>query len=311
MTQGRSRRSAMELSLEIAGIKLKSPLLLSSGILGLCWRLMKRALDSGAAAVVTKSLTLAPRRGFPNPTLVEVRCGLLNAMGIPNPGIKEFSSEIRRLKSLGGVVIASIAGESPREYAEAAGLAEEAGADAIEANVSCPHVGGVAEIGQDPGALRSVVAETKGALRIPLIVKLSPNVADIGAMARAAEDAGADAISAINTVKGLAIDIYAKRPVLSAGAGGLSGPAIKPIALRCVYEIRKAVDLPIIGCGGILNWTDAVEFLMAGANALGVGSAVYYRDLSVFREILEGMERFMRENGYRSVEELIGLAHRV
>lgn len=300
----------MELSSEIAGLKLKSPLLLSSGILGLDWRLMKRALDYGAAAVVTKSLTLAPRMGFPNPTLVEVRCGLLNAMGIPNPGVEEFSTEIRRLKDLGATVIASIAGESPKEYAEAAGLAEEAGADAIEANVSCPHVGGVAEIGQDPSALKGVVAEMRGALRIPLIVKLSPNVTNIGEMAEAAEGAGADAISAINTVKGLAIDIYAKRPILSAGAGGLSGPAIKPIALRCVYEIRRAVDLPIIGCGGILDWADAVEFLMAGADALGVGSAIYYRDISVFREILEGMERFMRENGYRSIKELVGLAHR-
>ncbi|MEM2530519.1 MAG: dihydroorotate dehydrogenase [Candidatus Bathyarchaeia archaeon] len=300
----------MELSSEIAGLRLKSPLLLSSGILGLDWRLMKRALDSGAAAVITKSLTLAPRKGFPNPTIVEVRCGLLNAMGIPNPGIKEFSPEIGRLKGLGAIVIASIAGGSPGDYAEAAGLAEEAGADAIEANVSCPHVGGVADIGQDPSALKGVVAEMKGALRVPLIVKLSPNVTDIGGIAKAAEDAGADAISAINTVKGLSIDIYAKRPILSAGTGGLSGPAIKPIALRCVYEIRRAVDLPIIGCGGILDWADAIEFLMAGANALGIGSAIYYRDVSVFGEILEGMKRFMRENGYRSVKELIGLAHR-
>jgi dihydroorotate dehydrogenase (NAD+) catalytic subunit len=300
----------VDLSVEIAGLRLKSPLLLSSGILGLDWRLMKRALDSGAGAVVTKSLTLAPRKGFPNPTLVEVRCGLLNAMGIPNPGIGNFSSEVERLKGIGAVVIVSVAGSSPGEYAEAAGLAEEAGADAVEANVSCPHVSGVAEIGQDPDALRGVVAEMKGALKVPIIVKLSPNVTDIGGMARVAEEAGADAISAINTVKGLAIDIYAKRPILSAGAGGLSGPAIKPIALRCVYEVRRSVGLPIIGCGGILDWVDAIEFLMAGANALGVGSAVYYKDLSAFREILDGMEGFMRENGYGSIGELIGLAHR-
>ena len=300
----------MDLSVEIAGLRLKSPLLLSSGILGLDWRLMKRALDSGAGAVLTKSLTLAPRKGFPNPTLVEVRCGLLNAMGIPNPGIGNFSSEVERLKGIGAVVIVSVAGSSPGEYAEAAGLAEEAGADAVEANVSCPHVSGVAEIGQDPDALRGVVAEMKGALKVPIIVKLSPNVTDIGGMARVAEEAGADAISAINTVKGLAIDIYAKRPILSAGAGGLSGPAIKPIALRCVYEVRRSVGLPIIGCGGILDWVDAIEFLMAGANALGVGSAVYYKDLSAFREILDGMEEFMRENGYGSIGELIGLAHR-
>jgi len=300
----------VDLSVEIAGLRLKSPLLLSSGILGLDWRLMKRALDSGAGAVLTKSLTLAPRKGFPNPTLVEVRCGLLNAMGIPNPGIGNFSSEVERLKGIGAVVIVSVAGSSPGEYAEAAGLAEEAGADAVEANVSCPHVSGVAEIGQDPDALRGVVAEMKGALKVPIIVKLSPNVTDIGGMARVAEEAGADAISAINTVKGLAIDIYAKRPILSAGAGGLSGPAIKPIALRCVYEVRRSVGLPIIGCGGILDWVDAIEFLMAGANALGVGSAVYYKDLSAFREILDGMEEFMRENGYGSIGELIGLAHR-
>ena len=301
---------AVDLSSEIAGLKLRSPLLLSSGILGLDWRLMKRALDSGAAAVVTKSLTLAPRRGFPNPTLVEIGCGLLNAMGIPNPGVREFIPEIERLKGIGATVIVSVAGESPGDYAEAAKLAEGAGADAIEANVSCPHVGGVAEIGQDPEALGEVVAELRDALRVPLIVKLSPNVADIAKMARVAEEAGADAISAINTVKGMAIDIYARRPILSAGVGGLSGPAIKPIALRCVYEVRRAVELPIIGCGGIVDWADAVEFLMAGANALGIGSAIYYRDLSVFREILGGMERFIEENGYGGVRDLIGLAHR-
>jgi len=221
------------LATEIAGLKLANPTMLASGILGYTGLSLKSVIEAGAGAVVTKSLGLEPRTGYPNPTVVQVDCGLLNAMGLPNPGISHFKEEMKELKNTGAPTIVSIYGYSSEEFAKVAETAAKMGADALELNVSCPHVKKAgAEIGCDPQLLTDVVKEVKKKVDKPVIVKLTPNVANIGEIAEAAEKAGADAITAINTVRAMSIDVETGRPLLANKFGGLSGPAVKPIALR-------------------------------------------------------------------------------
>jgi len=248
------------LEVEVAGLKFRNPVLLAAGILGMTAESLIRVAEAGAGGLVTKSVGLKPRKGYPNPTVVQVSCGLINAMGLPNPGIEYFSEEIREVKRRVEIpLIVSVYGYTAEEFAETARLAVEAGADAIELNVSCPHVertGG--EIGQNPKLLREVISKVKSRVSKPVFIKLSPNVSDIAYLAEVAVKAGADAITAINTVRAMKIDIKTGRPILANRIGGLSGPAIKPIAVRCVYEIYERVDTPIFGCGGISNWRDAI-----------------------------------------------------
>jgi dihydroorotate dehydrogenase (NAD+) catalytic subunit len=294
---------------EISGLRLRNPFMLAAGVLGISGHTLRRVAEAGAGAVVTKSYGLLPRSGYPNPTIVETCCGLLNAMGLPNPGIDALKEELEEVKKTNVPVIASVFGCSEEDYAEVAGRAEEAGVDAIELNVSCPHVEEVGkQIGQDPDAVASVTASVKRRVKLPVMVKLTPNVTDIAEIAKRAAEEGADAITAINTVRAITIDIDVKRPILAAGAGGLSGPAIKPIALRCVYEIHKEVDIPIIGCGGITTWRDAVEFFLAGASAVQVGTAIMYIGLEVFSELANGLRAYMESSGFEDVSKLVGLA---
>ncbi|MBS7604674.1 MAG: dihydroorotate dehydrogenase [Candidatus Bathyarchaeia archaeon] len=299
------------MSIHIASLFMPNPTMLASGILGMSAETLRRAADSGAGAVVTKSIGLKPSSGYPNPTVIQVKCGFLNAVGLPNPGIHKFVEEIRMLRDLSVPVIVSVFGFSPEEYAEVAGLAEDAGASAIELNLSCPHVKGTgAEIGQDPRMVKLIVEAVKGSVKKPVFAKLTPNTADIVRLADAAVSAGADAITAINTVKAMAIDVETFRPILSNRFGGLSGPAIKPIAIRCVYEIYEAVGVPIIGCGGIWSWEDAVEFMLAGASAIQVGSAIAVEGLSIFKNICRGLAEYLARKNFKSVREIIGLAHK-
>jgi len=285
--------------------------MLASGVLGISGKTLKRVADSGAGAVVTKSCGLDVREGFPNPTVVEVPCGLLNAFGLPNPGVKAICEEIAEAKDGKVPVIASVYGFSKNDYAEAAGIAEEAGADAVELNVSCPHVREVGvEIGQKADLVAEVTSSVKSKVDVPVIVKLSPNVSNIVDIGIATQRSGADALCAINTVRAMAIDINVKKPILGAKIGGLSGPAIKPIAVRCVFELYEAVDIPIIGCGGAAGWQDAVEFLLAGAVAIQIGTAIVHKDLGVFKEIESGLADYMKDGGFRRIDELVGLAHR-
>ena len=301
----------IDMSIHIASLFMPNPTMLASGILGMSAETLRRAADSGAGAVVTKSIGLKPSSGYPNPTVIQVKCGFLNAVGLPNPGIHKFVEEIRMLRDLSVPVIVSVFGFSPEEYAEVAGLAEDAGASAIELNLSCPHVKGTgAEIGQDPRMVKLIVEAVKGSVKKPVFAKLTPNTADIVRLADAAVSAGADAITAINTVKAMAIDVETFRPILSNRFGGLSGPAIKPIAIRCVYEIYEAVGVPIIGCGGIWSWEDAVEFMLAGASAIQVGSAIAVEGLSIFKNICRGLAEYLARKNFRSVREIIGLAHK-
>ncbi len=271
--------------------------------------ILKRIYDSGAGAVVTKSLGPVPRKGHPNPTFVRVACGGLNAMGLPNPGAEYFVDEIKALKEKGVPVIASFFGGSVQEFAEVAYILSRAGADALELNASCPNV--AKELGMlaaDATNIEKVTAAVKDETKLPVFVKLSPSVTNIKIIAKAAEWGGADAITAVNTVKAIAIDVNMRRPILSNVTGGLSGPAMKPIALRSVWDVVQAVDIPVIGCGGITTGEDAVEFILAGATALEVGTAVMTHGLGVYKEINDGIASYMAKNGFNEVKEMVGLA---
>jgi dihydroorotate dehydrogenase (NAD+) catalytic subunit len=300
------------LSTNVAGLKLQNPTMLASGVLGYSAESLNRVVKGGAGAVVTKSVGLEARAGYPNPTVVQAESGLINAMGLPNPGIEVFSEEIKFMKTiLRAPLIVSVFGYSADEYGKVAAKAVEAGADAIELNVSCPHVKQTgSEIGTNPKILFDVVSQVKSSIKKPLIVKLSPNVADIGEVAQVAVKAGADALTATNTVKAMAIDAETQLPILSNIRGGLSGAAIKPVALRCVYDIAEKVDVPIVGCGGVADWRDAVEFFLAGACAVQVGTAIAVDDVDVFKNINRGVESYLRKKHARSVADIVGLSHR-
>ncbi len=299
------------LSVDIAGLKLRKPTALASGILGYSADSLQAVAESGAGAVVTKSVGVTPRMGYANPTVVQAKSGLINAIGLPNPGINEYVKEITYTKSILQVpLIVSVYGYSTDEYALAAKKAVEAGADAVELNVSCPHVQHTgSEIGQNPKLLKDVICKVKAEVHKPVIVKLSPNVTNIVEIADVAAKAGADALTVINTIRAMAIDTETTLPILSNIRGGLSGPAIKPIALRCVYDIYESVKTPIMGCGGITDWRDAVEFLLAGAVAVQVGTAIAMEDRGVFQTINKGIEAYLKKKGYGSVKEIVGLSH--
>jgi len=299
------------MDVEIAGLKLRNPTILASGILGMTAECLMKVARAGAGALTTKSIGLEPREGYENPTVIQVECGILNAVGLPNPGIRRFTEEIKKLRDLKVPLIVSIYGFSSEEYAKVAEIAAETGADAIELNLSCPHIKGCgAEIGKDPEMVSLIVEMVKEAVDCPVFAKITPNVADIKEIAKAAASAGADAITAINTIRAMAIDVEACRPILANKIGGLSGGAIKPIAVRCVYEIYEAVDIPVIGCGGVRTWRDAVEFMLAGALAIQIGSAIAYEDLSIFKRIADGIEDYLSRKKFRSVRDIVGLAHK-
>jgi dihydroorotate dehydrogenase (NAD+) catalytic subunit len=297
----------VNLEVEFFGIKFENPLILASGINDKVPEQWIRAHEEGAGGVVTKSIGMEPRKGYDNPTVVELPYGLINAMGLPNPGWKGFLEMVEGYK-FDFPLIVSIFGRTPGEFAF---LAEKlsVAADAFELNLSCPHAKGYGmEIGQKPENVYEVVKAVKDATDRPVIAKLTPNIDDITRLGLAAEKAGADAVSAINTLKAIAIDVYARKPVLNNKVGGYSGPGVKPVALRAVYDLARTLDIPVIGIGGITTWQDAVEFLLAGASALQIGTAVSLRGWKVFKEISRGIERYLKEEGFSSVEEIVGLA---
>jgi dihydroorotate dehydrogenase (NAD+) catalytic subunit len=296
----------------MAGLKLHSPTALASGILGYSGGSLQLIANSGAGAVVTKSICEEPRVGYPNPTVVQAKNGLINAMGLPNPGISEYAGIVNYSKTILKVpLIVSVFGYTAEEYAKVAKKADEAGSDAVELNVSCPHVQFTgSEIGQNPKLLTEVICKVKEVTKKPVIVKLSPNVTDIVELAKVSVKAGADALTIVNTVRALAIDIETQSPMLSNTRGGLSGPAIKPIALRCVYDVFEALPkTPIFGCGGISDWRDATEFFLAGASAVQIGTAVAYEEPTVFQDVNKGLSNYLKKKGYRSVTEIVGLSH--
>ncbi len=297
----------MMLANTVTGLKLKNPMMLAAGIMGTTGGSLKRAAQAGAGAVVTKSIGIEPKSGHCNPSMVEVDCGYLNAMGLPNPSYKNFQDEIDIAKEGDVPVIASIFGGSADEFSEIAGALC---ADAFELNVSCPHARGYgAEIGTDPALVEDITRAVKDAVRVPVWVKLTPNVTDIKSIGLAAQQGGADAVVAINTVRGMAIDIESGYPILGNKFGGLSGHAIKPVAIKCVYDLYETLDIPVIGVGGISDWRDAVEFIMAGARAVEVGSAVG-NNINIFNEISSGMEKFLKKKEW-VLDDIYGMAHEI
>lgn len=308
----------IDISTDLCGVRLPNPLVLASGILGTSATLLEKAARLGAGAVTAKSAGPQPRKGHANPIIADWGAGLINAVGLPNPGAHHeahlLAEARQRLRPLGVPLIASIFAGTPDEFAEVAQTVLQASPDILELNISCPNVHddyGEPFAASCAGAV-SVVEAVRPVCTVPLFVKLAPNVPNIGRIAADVVAAGADGITAINTMPGMVIDVESGRPLLTNKSGGLSGPAIKPIAVRCIYEIRQSIpaDVPIIGTGGVTTGTDAVELLMAGATAVGVGSAVYYRGLDAFRHITDELLAFMQAHGYRHLRDIIGLAHR-
>ena len=294
------------LTVDAGGLKLHSPVMLAAGILGTTGASLRRAAQAGAGGVVTKSIGTVPREGHSGPTVVQVECGLLNAMGLPNPSYKDFQDEIEIGRQGGVPVIASIFGSSAEEFAM---IARGLDADAFELNLSCPHAEKYgSELGRYPDLIESVTGAVKAAANVPVWVKLTPNTADIVELGLAAQRGGADALVAINTLKAMAIDIETGYPILGNKFGGLSGQAIKPVAVRCVYELSSNLEIPVIGVGGVTSWEDAAEMIMAGACAVQIGTALQ-RGYSVFEEIADGLSRYLERKSL-DLAQLRGIAGR-
>ena len=303
-----------DLRTQFLGMALANPLVLASGVLGTSASLMERVAREGAGAVTSKSAGPEPRAGHPNPVALAWQGGVLNAIGLTNPGAREEVGVLReagrRLRAMGVPLFASIFAPRVEDFAETAKTIAEAEPDLIEINISCPNV--ASEFGTPFSASEESAAEVTRAVRqavsLPLSVKLAPNVPQIGRIARAVALEGADAITAINTMPAMLIDAQAGKPVLSNLTGGLSGPALKPIALRCVWEIARSVSVPIIGTGGVSSGEDAAEMLMAGATLVGVGSAVWQHGPAVFGRIATELRDFMAREGYPDLASLRGKA---
>jgi len=297
-----------DMTVEIAGIKMRNPVMTASGTFGYGEEFSAYVDLEEIGAIITKGLSLKPRAGNPTPRIVETPGGMLNAIGLQNVGIDTFiTGKVPFLRTVATPVIVNLFGNTLEEYGELAArldrIPEVAG---VEVNISCPNVkhGGIV-FGTDPKAAYEVVKLVRETTIKPLIVKLSPNVTDIVEMASACADAGADALSLINTLTGMAVDLQKRRPVLANVTGGLSGPGIKPVALRMVWQVAKAVNLPIIGIGGIMSATDALEFMLVGATAVQIGTANFL-DPSAAQTIARDMEQYLADNGIADVKELIG-----
>ncbi len=298
----------MDTSVNFCGFKMKNPVTTASGTFG-SGREFGEFVDlNKLGAVTVKGVAAKPWLGNNSPRIAEVYGGMLNSVGLQNPGADWFiKNDIPFLRQYDTKIIVNICGHSIEEYCEVADIMSEADVDLFELNISCPNVteGGIA-FGTDKNMVEKVVSEVKKHSKKPLIVKLSPNVTDITEIARAAVAGGADALSLINTLQGMKIDIYKRKPVLFNKIGGFSGPAVKPVAVRMVYQVANAVDVPIIGMGGISTWEDAIEFIMAGATMVAVGTANFANPYATV-EIAEGIEKFMKDNGINSLDEIRGI----
>ncbi len=297
----------MNMSVNIAGVEMKNPVTVASGTFGSGMEYADFVDLSVLGAVTTKGVANVPWEGNPTPRIAETDCGMMNAVGLQNPGIDTFlSRDLPFLAKQDTKIIVNVCGRSKEDYVDVVEKLADSPADLLEINVSCPNVkeGGIA-FGQDPKALYDITTAVKKAAKQPIIMKLSPNVTDITVMAKAAEEGGADAISLINTLTGMKIDIERRCFALANKTGGVSGPAIKPIAVRMVYQAAKTVNIPIIGMGGIDSAEDAIEFIMAGATAIAVGTA-NFRNPSITAEIVKGIEEFMIRKGIEDISEIRG-----
>lgn len=297
-----------DLSVKIGGLNLKNPVMTASGTFGYGLEFADFVNLEEIGGIIVKGTTLHPREGNPYPRMYETASGMLNCVGLQNKGVDYFCSHIYpQIKDIRTNMIVNVSGSCPEDYAECAARIDELEhIPAIELNISCPNVkqGGMA-FGVTPEGAASVVKAVREAYHKTLIVKLSPNVTSVADIARSVVDAGADAMSLINTLMGMAIDIEKKRPVLSINTGGLSGPAVKPVALRMVWQVAQAVNVPVIGLGGIMNARDAIEFLLAGASAIQIGTANFI-DPAVTVKVAKGINDYLDSHGYSSVSEIIG-----
>jgi dihydroorotate dehydrogenase (NAD+) catalytic subunit len=297
------------LETRIGTLKLENPTMLAAGVLGTTASSLRRVMQHGAGAVVTKSIGLYPSAGHRGPVVVEIEGGYINAMGLPNPGL-EFIKELENLRTFtdSKPIIVSIFGSDEREFITLATSVCRL-ADAIELNLSCPHTEGYGvEVGSHPVVVETITRSVKEAVELPIWVKLTPNVSNIASIGKAAERGGADAVVAINTVTGMAIDVESGRPVLGNIFGGVSGRALHPIAVRCIYELYNELDIPIIGVGGIYDHRSALELIMAGAHAIQIGSAVA-KDISIFKKVSDGINAYLSERNFK-LRDIIGIAHR-
>ncbi len=292
------------LEIELAGLKLRNPLILASGILGSYASSLNR-IAKHAGAVVTKSVGLEAREGYRNPCVLNWRCGIINAVGLASPSAKDFAKELSNFKKDCPLIV-SLYGSKPEDFAR---LVEHFPiADAFELNLSCPHAKKLGlEIGRDPELVEEIVKTVKASTNKPVFVKLSFHM-DIVEIGKVCEEAKADGVVAINTIKGMTVDIISRKPILSNVSGGVSGEAIKPIALKCVWDLFEELSIPIIGCGGITNWKDVVEFILAGATAVQIGSALFY-SRHIFKSLIESLESYLRIYG-EDIQSLIGQAHK-
>ena len=297
----------MNLSVDIAGVTMKNPVTTGSGTFGSGEEFSEFVDLSKLGAVTTKGVANVPWPGNPTPRVAEVYGGMLNAIGLQNPGIDVFvERDVPYLKKAGATIIVNVCGKSEKDYVEVVERLSDEPVDLLEINVSCPNVkeGGIA-FGQDPKALYEITKAVKAKAKQPIIMKLSPNVTDITEMAKAAVDAGSDALSLINTLTGMKIDIERRDFVLANKTGGMSGPAIKPVAVRMVYQVANAVDVPIIGMGGIATAEDALEFIMAGATTVSVGTANFINPATTL-EVVDGIKAYMERHQINDINELIG-----
>lgn len=297
----------MNTTVNIAGVELKNPVMTASGTFGSGIEYSEFVDLGRLGAVVTKGVSLTPWEGNPTPRIAETYGGMLNSIGLQNPGIDTFiNRDLEFLKGCDTKVIVNVCGKTVEEYIGVVERLADTDADMLEINVSCPNVKeGAIAFGQDPKALAYITGEIKKKAKQPVIMKLSPNVTDIALMAKVCEDAGADAVSLINTITGMKIDINRRSFVLANKTGGLSGPAIKPVAVRMVYQAAQAVSIPVIGMGGITTAADALEFIMAGASAVAVGAANFTDPFATVK-VIEGIEEYMKINGIDGIDELTG-----
>ena len=298
------------LSVELDNIQLRNPTMLASGILGISQGIFERLYRENIGAVVTKSISVSPMKGYPNPTVIPLGGGsYLNAVGLSNPGVDAFSRELSQNKNV--PIFISLVGSSEKEFSKMVKTFDTLNIIGYEINLSCPHVSKMGmEVGDDPEAVNKIVKTVRMNTCKPISVKVGVGSIDVVELARVAIDAGANIITAINTLRAMSIDIETMMPILSNRIGGLSGNAIKPIGIRCVYEISKKLEVPVIGCGGVSSWNDVIEYMIAGASAVQIGSILASSGPRIFNQITKALKNYVENKNLKNISEIIGIAHK-
>jgi len=299
-----------KLSVDIDEITLRNPTMLASGILGISQSIFERLYDENIGGIVTKSISVEPMKGYPNPTIIPLSGGsYLNAVGLSNPGVIAFSEELSQNKNI--PIFISLVGSSEKDFAKMIKVFDSHNIIGYEINLSCPHVSKMGmEVGDDPEAVSKIVSTARKNTKKPISVKVGVGSVDVIELARTAIDAGANIITAINTLRAMSIDVETMMPILSNRIGGLSGTAIKPIGIRCVYEISKNLKVPVIGCGGISTWQDVVEYMLAGASAVQIGSVLGSAGPRIFNSITKDLKKYIERKGIMKISEIVGIAHK-